>query len=96
MLTRDIKFRLGCGANGQAGLKAHPFFASVDWEKLALLQVDPPYKPKAFKKTEPGNFDSDFTSEKAVLTPTDKRLIDSIDQREFRGFSFVNPTFKDS
>jgi hypothetical protein len=34
-----------------------------------------------------------FTSEKAILTPADPKLIASIDQSEFRGFSFVNPAF---
>ena len=35
-----------------------------------------------------------FTSEKPVLTPADPRLIASIDQSEFKGFSFVNAAFK--
>lgn len=26
-------------------VKAHPFFASVDWEYLARLEVEPPWKP---------------------------------------------------
>ena len=38
-------------------------------------------------------FDSDFTTEAPKLTPTDKALLASIDQGQFKGFSFVNHNF---
>ena len=44
-------------------------------------------------KKDVTNFDKDFTSEKAVLTPTDRSMIDSINQSEFRGFSYCNPDY---
>ncbi len=80
-LTRDIKHRLGCGP-GKADVQKHPFFTGIDWVKLANLEVPPPFKP-----TIKANFDpeargrhapfstSQFTSEKAVLTPVDPKLI---------------------
>ena len=37
------------------------------------------------------NFDTDFTMEKAYLTPPDKDLLKTMDQGVFRGFSFTNP-----
>lgn len=37
------------------------------------------------------NFDTDFTMEKAHLTPPDKDLLKTMDQAVFRGFSFTNP-----
>ena len=43
--------------------------------------------------SDTSNFDSDFTREKAVLTPPDKKLIASINQDEFSGFTYVNPFF---
>lgn len=44
-LTRDPDSRLG--ANGGASeIKAHPFFASIDWVKCALRQISPPFKPR--------------------------------------------------
>ena len=36
-------------------------------------------------------FDSDFTMEKAQLTPTDKDLLATMDQAVFNGFSYTNP-----
>jgi hypothetical protein len=32
-------------ADGFAEIKAHPFFAGIDWEKMAAQQVSPPYVP---------------------------------------------------
>ncbi|KAK6016288.1 kinase domain protein, partial [Ostertagia ostertagi] len=44
-------------------------------------------------KRDVNNFDADFTKEEPVLTPTDVAVVRSINQEEFRGFSFVNPHF---
>jgi hypothetical protein len=46
------------------------------------------------REGETDNFDKEFTSESVRLTPPDMELIDSIDQREFDGFSFVNAAYK--
>ena len=37
------------------------------------------------------NFDTDFTMERAALTPPDKELLKTMDQGVFLGFSFTNP-----
>ena len=92
-LTRDIRYRLGCGVNGKRDVQSNAFFAGLDWEKLANLEVVPPFKPN-IKGKEASNFDPEFTTEKPILTPSDARLIASIDQSEFAGFSFVNQGFK--
>lgn len=39
------------------------------------------------------NFDPDFTMEEAKLTPTDADLLKSMDQMQFKGFSFINPAY---
>lgn len=57
------------------------------------LQVAPPYVPKVKAANDISNFDSEFTKEPAVLTPADRRIIESINQDEFQDFSFVNPFF---
>lgn len=44
-------------------------------------------------KTDANNFDRDFTSEDPVLTPVDPAVIKTINQEEFKGFSFVNPDY---
>jgi novel protein kinase C epsilon type len=55
--------------------------------------VEPPFKPKVKNENDSSNFDEEFTSEKPVVTPTDPALIASIDQEEFKGFTYVNPHF---
>ena len=93
-MTRDPKKRLGCSPAGQRDIQDHAFFRDVDWVKLANLEVQPPFKPASKGKGEATNFDPEFTGEKPVLTPTDSKLIATIDQDEFKGFSYVNPGFK--
>lgn len=39
------------------------------------------------------NFDQDFTKEEPVLTPLNPEVLKTINQDEFRGFSFVNEEF---
>ncbi len=34
LLHRDVERRLGCGGAGAAELRAHPFFADVDWKQV--------------------------------------------------------------
>ncbi len=44
-------------------------------------------------KTDANNFDKDFTSEQPLLTPVEPNLVKTINQEEFRGFSFINPDY---
>ncbi|TKA51975.1 hypothetical protein B0A53_05059 [Rhodotorula sp. CCFEE 5036] len=44
LLERDPEKRLGA-KRGAAELQGHPFFASIDWAKLAVRRVSPPFKP---------------------------------------------------
>jgi len=39
------------------------------------------------------NFDAEFTKEEPVLTPVMSEVVKSINQEEFKGFSFVNGDF---
>ena len=43
-------------------MKEHPFFASIDWNLLALKQVTPPFKPNVESDESVANFDPEFTS----------------------------------
>eukprot|EP01090_Pellita_catalonica_P001876 TRINITY_DN1159_c0_g1_i1.p1 TRINITY_DN1159_c0_g1~~TRINITY_DN1159_c0_g1_i1.p1 ORF type:complete len:481 (-),score=105.50 TRINITY_DN1159_c0_g1_i1:545-1807(-) len=47
LLALDPKKRLGHGRADDSAVKAHPFFKSIDWDKLAKLEVTPPLIPKA-------------------------------------------------
>lgn len=44
LLEKDKKIRLG--SKGIAEVKAHPFFAMVDFDNLLDKKIDPPYQPK--------------------------------------------------
>ena len=52
----------GAGPTGIDELKAHPFFATINWEKLAKRQVAPPFKPVASRVDDAFYFDTQFTS----------------------------------
>eukprot|EP00041_Stephanoeca_diplocostata_P015636 m.299192 g.299192 ORF g.299192 m.299192 type:complete len:560 (+) comp20105_c0_seq1:186-1865(+) len=91
LLIKDPEARLGSGSTGEQDLKSHPFFESIDWEKLERREIEPPFKPVVKAKNACNNFDSDFTSEPPVLTPTAKERVNGIDQDEFVGFTFVAP-----
>ena len=58
------------------------FLKQVEFCVDFVLQRDP---------SDVSNFDTDFTMEKAALTPPDKDLLKTMDQAVFSGFSFTNP-----
>lgn len=46
-MTKNFEKRLGCVPGiGEVAINKHPFFASVDWRKMSLRQVQPPFQPK--------------------------------------------------
>lgn len=94
-MNKKVVKRLGCVAahGGEEAIKHHSFFRSIDWEKLEKRQVKPPFRPKIKSKKDVVNFDSEFTKEEPVLTPINPELVKTIDQEEFKGFSFFNKDF---
>ncbi|XP_071486841.1 protein kinase C delta type-like isoform X1 [Diadema antillarum] len=88
LLERNPDIRLGV----KSQIRAHPFFRSIDFDRLEKREIPPPFKPKIKGDGDAGNFDPEFTMEKVGLTPTDTSMLSSINQRQFRGFSFTNPT----
>jgi serine/threonine protein kinase len=52
LLDVNEKTRLGSGPKGLRNLKNHPFFASIDWDKLEQRHMQPPYVPGAKKVEE--------------------------------------------
>jgi len=69
LLRRDPARRLGSGDAGADDIRAHPFFASLDWDALARRELKPPFCPRVESDTDIANFDTTFTAEPAVLTP---------------------------
>jgi serine/threonine protein kinase len=61
LLNRNPKHRLGATRDAEE-LKAHPFFADIDWEALHKKNVVPPFKPKLKGELDVSNFDPEFTN----------------------------------
>jgi len=85
LLAREPSKRLGNrpGDNDVEAIKAHPFFASVDWNAVLAKRVSPPWKPEAVKATDVSHFDKDFTQEPVTDSVTPNA-----------GNSFVAPVFE--
>jgi len=98
LLLRDLfkrtpENRLCSGPNGVKDLMSHPFFATIDWEKLKRREIDPPYQP-AIASDEALNFDDTFTSK----TPHDSPGVppSATAHELFRGFSYIAPGLLDN
>uniref|UniRef100_A0A8C9V3C8 Protein kinase C n=1 Tax=Scleropages formosus TaxID=113540 RepID=A0A8C9V3C8_SCLFO len=92
-LTKNPARRLGCVETDgkEAAITSHPFFSTIDWERLNHRELEPPFKPRIKTAEDVNNFDPDFTREEPTLTPIDEPLISSVNQDEFRNFSFTSP-----
>ncbi|XP_059150475.1 protein kinase C delta type-like isoform X2 [Physella acuta] len=90
LFERNPPDRLGMPTCPAGPINSHPFFRNIDWEKLETRQIPPPFKPKIKNASDSSNFDSDFTSEKAELTPTDPALLQTMNQNVFKHFSFTS------
>uniref|UniRef100_A0A0A9WHM6 Protein kinase C n=1 Tax=Lygus hesperus TaxID=30085 RepID=A0A0A9WHM6_LYGHE len=94
-MTKNPSKRLGCVVvqGGEQAIRNHAFFKEMDWDALEARRLKPPFKPKIKSKKDALNFDAEFTKEEPVLTPINGDVVRSINQEEFRGFSFINPDF---
>ncbi|CAB3362156.1 Hypothetical predicted protein [Cloeon dipterum] len=93
LFKRNPVNRLGAGPEGVQEIKAHSFFATIDWDKLYNKEISPPFKPAVSRADDAHYFDSEYTSK----TPKDSPGVPpSANAHElFRGFSFVDPTLLD-
>ncbi|RUS13235.1 hypothetical protein BC937DRAFT_95636, partial [Endogone sp. FLAS-F59071] len=62
-INRDISKRLGCGSNGLNDIKRHPWFASIDWDRLDTKEANPPFEPDSKR----ANFDATHELEELLL-----------------------------
>ncbi|XP_077966024.1 protein kinase C beta type-like isoform X3 [Styela clava] len=95
LLQKHPSKRLGCGEGGQREITDHAFFRMTKWDKIAALEIQPPFKPKIGNPKDTNNFDRAFTREKLALTPCDKLFIMNMDQSDFDGFSYVNKDYNE-
>ena len=88
ILVQDPASRLGGGPEDIEEMKKHPFFASIDFDKLARRQITPPYKPQVSGDDDFRNFDKEFTSEAVQDTfVPESTLHEAADA--FTGFTFA-------
>lgn len=96
LLQRDPARRLGF--SGAAALKAHPFFAAVDWDALLARRLAPPFNPCEGQDTRSAaNFEREFTNLPMYSMDTEKGWFQGQGPREHRITSdtFRNFTFED-
>lgn len=101
LLNRNPRHRLGA-TNDAEELKAHPFFADIDWEALARKKVVPPFKPKLKSVLDTSNFDPEFTNALQNSSSLNARAVALAAgitastplspgmQANFKGFTFVD------
>ncbi len=88
ILVQDPASRLGGGPDDVEEMKKHPFFASIDFDKLVKRQITPPYKPSVSGDDDFRNFDKEFTSEAVQDTfVPESTLHEAADA--FTGFTFA-------
>ena len=92
LLTRDPEKRLGSGPNGSENVKKHPFFKSIDWEKLEKKELEPPFKPKVKSSTDISQIDTAFTAEKPQDSLVEDSLSETVKKEAFDGFTFAAPS----
>uniref|UniRef100_A0A8C4IG20 protein kinase C n=1 Tax=Dicentrarchus labrax TaxID=13489 RepID=A0A8C4IG20_DICLA len=91
LLRRNPERRLGSGEKDAEEVKKQPFFRNVDWEALLQRKVPPPFIPSIGGKEDVSNFDEEFTTEAAALTPPrEPRVLSRKDQDSFRDFDYVS------
>jgi serum/glucocorticoid-regulated kinase 2 len=90
ILNKDPTKRLGAGADDIEAIKAHPFFAEIDFDKLVRREIDSPFKPKVRGTSDTSNFDREFTSEPVVDSVAPDSGFSMGSQGKFEGFTFVD------
>uniref|UniRef100_A0AAQ4QJP9 non-specific serine/threonine protein kinase n=1 Tax=Gasterosteus aculeatus aculeatus TaxID=481459 RepID=A0AAQ4QJP9_GASAC len=75
-------------------IKRHPFFSTIDWNKLFRREIPPPFKPASGRPDDTFYFDPEFTAK----TPRDSPGVppSANAHQLFRGFSFVAITEEDT
>ena len=78
--------RIGSGPDDSKEIMRHPFFAIIDWVKLAQRGIAAPFKPKIASEDDYKNIDPIFLNEEVKDTPVDPLTDKSTSN--FDGFTF--------
>jgi len=96
LLTKDPTRRLGSGEKDAEEIKPHPFFASIDWEKLQRGEIAPPWAPTITGNQDTSQFDAEFTS-MPIFSPRSMQCTfgtTPIGDNPFEGFTFQDRKFQ--
>jgi len=93
LLEKKPSERLGQNEAVQPEISRHPFFKPIDFVKLEMKELRPPYRPQLKTPLDVSYFDTAFTDEPIKLTPVDPSLLQQIDQAQFKGFSLTNTLY---
>ena len=67
LLYRNPKRRLG-SLDGAKAIKAHPWFAKINWSILEEKRIVPPFKPDVYGEDDTRNIDRIFLQETVTQT----------------------------
>jgi len=85
-LIRDPVQRL----QDPAKIRSHPFFATINWDKLESLQIAPPFKPEVKSEEDVRNIDDEFLQEEVDAVDEDDEPKGGVRKDEFMGFTFAS------
>jgi len=69
-------------------IKKHPFFKTINWDKLLQFEIEPPFKPRVENGvTDTSNIDPFYTSKDPTLSPA--RAIPQSQDDKFLNFTYV-------
>eukprot|EP00747_Dinoflagellata_sp_TGD_P196463 gnl/TRDRNA2_/TRDRNA2_66575_c0_seq1.p1 gnl/TRDRNA2_/TRDRNA2_66575_c0~~gnl/TRDRNA2_/TRDRNA2_66575_c0_seq1.p1 ORF type:complete len:365 (+),score=64.89 gnl/TRDRNA2_/TRDRNA2_66575_c0_seq1:63-1097(+) len=87
LLTNNPSQRIGGGSGDGDEVKAHPFFAGIDWTAILQRRVTPPFKPAISKAGDIKYFDREFVDMPAVNSEVhDGNTLR--DNHHFEGFTY--------
>eukprot|EP00455_Lapot_gusevi_P047612 TRINITY_DN6460_c0_g1_i8.p1 TRINITY_DN6460_c0_g1~~TRINITY_DN6460_c0_g1_i8.p1 ORF type:complete len:280 (+),score=64.76 TRINITY_DN6460_c0_g1_i8:66-842(+) len=94
LLVVDVKHRLGCGPRGWNEVKEHPWFAGLDWERMARQEIPAPHQPDLEKANCSNKFSLEDEMASFQSGGDEKSSISPEQQALFKGFNFkdvINP-----
>lgn len=95
LLQKNPENRLGNGPNDAEDIIKHPWFQGMNWDKLVLRKVKPPFVPKLKEKTDLNYFAKEFTQMQPMSESGHGSNADGgAPQSTWEGFSYANSDFK--
>ena len=95
LLQKDKALRLGSGKGDAQDIMSHPFFRTINWDKLYRKECVPPYNPNVSGELDLQHFDREFTQERVeddTSSPSRTNEVSvSVADDTFAGFSYIPP-----